>query len=113
MPRNEFIGSGVLGLCDIISDPYPGHSVIPSICRATYDRRLLPGGQAQRPRRLGEAGVTFYVLRMKAIFEPSADKLAAETKSLPSYSTSPSDSPPDSTDRGTATSVFVGSPGGR
>jgi acetylornithine deacetylase/succinyl-diaminopimelate desuccinylase-like protein len=32
-----------LALTDIISDPYPGHSVIPSMCRATYDRRLLPG----------------------------------------------------------------------
>lgn len=28
---------------DIISEPYPGHSVIPYRCHATYDRRLLPG----------------------------------------------------------------------
>jgi acetylornithine deacetylase/succinyl-diaminopimelate desuccinylase-like protein len=33
-------------LTDILSDPYPGHSVIPSICRVTYDRRLLPGEMA-------------------------------------------------------------------
>lgn len=43
MPEDPFMGPAVLGLTDIISDPYPGHSVIPSICRATYDRRLLPG----------------------------------------------------------------------
>jgi acetylornithine deacetylase/succinyl-diaminopimelate desuccinylase-like protein len=43
LPSDPFIGPAILALTDIISDPYPGHSVIPSICRATYDRRLLPG----------------------------------------------------------------------
>ena len=42
------MGPAILALTDIISDPYPGHSVIPSICRATYDRRLLPGETAER-----------------------------------------------------------------
>jgi putative selenium metabolism hydrolase len=37
------LGEGVMVLTDIISEPYPGHSVIPSRCRATYDRRLLVG----------------------------------------------------------------------
>lgn len=37
------MGDAIFALCDIISDPYPGYSVIPSRCRATYDRRLLPG----------------------------------------------------------------------
>jgi acetylornithine deacetylase/succinyl-diaminopimelate desuccinylase-like protein len=32
-----------LALTDIVSDPYPGHSVIPSVCKVTYDRRLLTG----------------------------------------------------------------------
>ncbi len=32
-----------MALTDIISDPYPGYSVIPSRCRVTYDRRLLTG----------------------------------------------------------------------
>ena len=41
------MGPAIFALTDIISDPYPGHSVIPSICRATYDRRLLPGETAQ------------------------------------------------------------------
>lgn len=43
LPSDPFMGPAILALTDIISDPYPGHSVVPSICRATYDRRLLPG----------------------------------------------------------------------
>ncbi len=40
---DPLLGPASLVLTDIISDPYPGHSVIPSRCRVTYDRRLLPG----------------------------------------------------------------------
>jgi len=40
------MGPAIFALTDIISEPYPGHSVIPSICRVTYDRRLLPGESA-------------------------------------------------------------------
>ncbi|MEZ4611603.1 MAG: M20/M25/M40 family metallo-hydrolase [Caldilineaceae bacterium] len=43
LPDHPRMGPAINALTDIISDPYPGHSVIPSICRATYDRRLLPG----------------------------------------------------------------------
>jgi len=35
------LGPAILALTDIISEPYPGYSVIPSRCKATYDRRLL------------------------------------------------------------------------
>ncbi|MBI5650907.1 MAG: M20/M25/M40 family metallo-hydrolase, partial [Chloroflexi bacterium] len=41
--RDELLGDAAMVLTDIISDPYPGYSVIPSRCRVTYDRRLLPG----------------------------------------------------------------------
>lgn len=37
------LGQGILELTDIKSEPYPGASVVPDICRATYDRRLLVG----------------------------------------------------------------------
>lgn len=37
------LGKGILELTDIISFPYPGASVVPERCRATYDRRLLVG----------------------------------------------------------------------
>jgi putative selenium metabolism hydrolase len=35
------LGKGILEITDIISSPYPGSSVVPNFCRATYDRRLL------------------------------------------------------------------------
>jgi len=41
--RHAVVGEALCVLTDIISDPYPGHSVVPSRCRVTYDRRLLPG----------------------------------------------------------------------
>ena len=37
------LGPGIFELTDIISDPFPGASVVPSTCRVTVDRRLLPG----------------------------------------------------------------------
>ncbi len=40
---HSLLGPDSLVLTDIISNPYPGSSVIPNRCRATYDRRLLPG----------------------------------------------------------------------
>ena len=40
-PEQERLGKGILELTDIKSSPYPGASVVPDRCRATYDRRLL------------------------------------------------------------------------
>ena len=37
------LGLGILELTDIKSSPYPGASVVPEYCVATYDRRLLVG----------------------------------------------------------------------
>lgn len=37
------LGKGILELTDILSFPYPGASVLPSLCTATFDRRLLTG----------------------------------------------------------------------
>jgi putative selenium metabolism hydrolase len=45
LATDPLLGPAILALTDIISDPYPGYSVIPASCRATYDRRLLPGEQ--------------------------------------------------------------------
>lgn len=42
-PSHEVLGKGILELTDIKSSPYPGASVVPDYCRATYDRRLLIG----------------------------------------------------------------------
>lgn len=41
--HHPVLGSGILELTDIKSAPYPGASVVPEYCRATYDRRLLVG----------------------------------------------------------------------
>lgn len=41
--EHPILGKGILELTDIKSSPYPGASVVPSYCRATYDRRLLVG----------------------------------------------------------------------
>ncbi|GIK43177.1 MAG: peptidase [Chloroflexota bacterium] len=43
LPADPLLGPAILALTDIISDPYPGYSVVPSRCRVTYDRRLLAG----------------------------------------------------------------------
>ncbi len=42
-PLHLILGPGIMELTDIKSSPYPGASVVPSYCLATYDRRLLPG----------------------------------------------------------------------
>ena len=41
--QHPVLGPGILELTDIKSSPYPGASVVPDYCRATYDRRLLVG----------------------------------------------------------------------
>ena len=40
---HPLLGQGILELTDIISSPYPGASVVPGLCRATFDRRTLVG----------------------------------------------------------------------
>jgi putative selenium metabolism hydrolase len=42
-PSHPVLGQGILVLTDIISRPYPGLSVVPDSCVATFDRRTLPG----------------------------------------------------------------------
>lgn len=41
--HHSMLGDGIMELTDIISDPYPGKSVVPSRCKVTFDRRLLVG----------------------------------------------------------------------
>lgn len=43
LPSDPLMGPAIMALTDIISEPYPGYSVVPTLCRVTYDRRLLPG----------------------------------------------------------------------
>jgi len=41
MKVHSILGPASMVLTDIISSPYPGHSVIPNRCQVTFDRRLL------------------------------------------------------------------------
>ncbi len=41
--EHPILGKGILELTDIMSYPYPGASVVPSKCVATFDRRTLVG----------------------------------------------------------------------
>ena len=43
LPSDPLLGPAIMVLTDIISEPYPAYSVLPSRCRVTYDRRLLAG----------------------------------------------------------------------
>lgn len=56
LPSHPLLGPAIMALTDIISEPYPGYSVIPSRCRVTYDRRLLAGETADEVLR-GVAGL--------------------------------------------------------
>jgi len=42
-PTHATLGEGILVLTDVMSHPYPGLSVVPERCVATYDRRTLVG----------------------------------------------------------------------
>ncbi|MBQ6426016.1 MAG: YgeY family selenium metabolism-linked hydrolase [Clostridia bacterium] len=42
VPEYPGLAKGNMELTDIVSVPYPGASVLPSLCSVTYDRRLLP-----------------------------------------------------------------------
>jgi putative selenium metabolism hydrolase len=43
MSSHPAMGKAQICLTDIISEPFPGHSVVPNRCRVSYDRRLVPG----------------------------------------------------------------------
>lgn len=43
VPHHPVLGEGILVLTDVMSRPYPGLSVVPDLCLATFDRRTLPG----------------------------------------------------------------------
>ncbi|WP_320122982.1 YgeY family selenium metabolism-linked hydrolase [uncultured Sphaerochaeta sp.] len=48
LPSDNHLGSGIMELTDIISEPYPGASVVPSACMVTFDRRLIEGETAEQ-----------------------------------------------------------------
>ena len=61
--EHPVLGKGILELTDIKSAPYPGASVVPEYCRATYDRRLL-------------VGETNSISPMRRLFSPGGSQFA-------------------------------------
>lgn len=47
LPRDELLGHGICELVEIISSPYPGTSMVPELCTARFDRRLVRGETAE------------------------------------------------------------------
>jgi putative selenium metabolism hydrolase len=41
LPSDGLLGDGIMELIDIQSSPFPSRSIVPSRCRARYDRRLM------------------------------------------------------------------------
>ncbi|MGN1164407.1 MAG: YgeY family selenium metabolism-linked hydrolase, partial [Candidatus Ornithospirochaeta sp.] len=71
-PSDEMLGKGIMVLTDIISSPYPGASVIPEKCTATFDRRTLVGED--------EGSVTERV--NKVLVEKGIDAVASVAKGV-------------------------------
>jgi putative selenium metabolism hydrolase len=65
LPSDALMGPAILALTDIISDPYPGYSVIPSLCKVTYDRRLLPGETPEGVLETIRALPTLYGIKLE------------------------------------------------
>ena len=59
LPEDSLLGPAILEVTDVKSEPYPGLSVVPSACQATFDRRLLvqdtPESVVQELRTLAAA----------------------------------------------------------
>lgn len=66
-PHHPLLGYGVMEVTDVKSNPYPGLSVIPEHCAATFDRRLLVGETEDS---------------LLASLQPALDELRAEIENL-------------------------------
>ncbi len=43
LPEDPILGRGLMELAEIQSFPFPGKSIVPDLCRARFDRRLMRG----------------------------------------------------------------------
>jgi putative selenium metabolism hydrolase len=89
-PVHPVLGPGVLVLTDLLSEPYPGLSVTPHLCRATYDRRTLPGETeegilAPIHEVLGEAGRLAGMVAMVSIAEDVFSTYTGAEVRAPNY----------------------------
>jgi putative selenium metabolism hydrolase len=77
VPEDPFLGPGILALTDIISDPYPAYSVIPSRCRVTYDRRLLAGETE------ADVMAAFAIENLRSLADPTSGTARENLRGLP------------------------------
>jgi putative selenium metabolism hydrolase len=94
-PADPVVGSAQLCLTDIISEPFPGHSVIPNRCRVSYDRRLVPGETPESVlaplRDLPDlAGVDYSVSILDGVETTSTGQTLRGPKFFPAWSFSDS-----------------------
>jgi len=82
LTEDPVLGRAVFEPVDIVSAPWPGASVIPALCRSTWDRRLLPGESVESV--LGPLQTLFAEeSRKQPGFEFSAEIVSAETRTWP------------------------------
>jgi putative selenium metabolism hydrolase len=89
---DPLLGPAICVLTDIISDPYPGCSVIPSRCRATFDRRLLTSETAetvlaefQQLAAAGNTGTELHVHIAEAEHRTYTGELLSGPKFMPAW----------------------------
>jgi putative selenium metabolism hydrolase len=46
-PDDDLLGPGIMELVEIVSEPFPGTSIVPDGCRARFDRRTVRGETAE------------------------------------------------------------------
>ena len=76
IPENDRLGRGINVLTDIISQPYPGLSVLPEECSVTFDRRLV--GDEQKEELLEEYLGLLSVETLNKAWEFEANLAVAE-----------------------------------
>ncbi|MCX6080837.1 MAG: YgeY family selenium metabolism-linked hydrolase [Chloroflexi bacterium] len=90
LPVDPAVGEAQLCLTDIVSVPYPGHSVVPNRCRVSYDRRLVPGETPESVlaslRDLPELqGVQYSLIVLDGIEKTSTGKTLQALKFFPAW----------------------------
>ena len=80
--EHTVLGRGILELVDIKSEPYPGASVVPEFCSATYDRRLLVGETTESVLASVQSALADLVARDNEL-QVNAHFTEAEDSSMP------------------------------
>lgn len=97
LPVHPVAGPAAWCVTDVISSPYPAQSVVPCRCRATLERRLLPGEtrpgvEAEVQEMLAFAGIGEYTLELgRADYTTWTGRQLSAAKWYPPWMLDPSD----------------------